>query len=129
MDNFIWLGVFILIIVSFWKVFEKAGHPGWASIIPIYNTYILIKVAQQPWWWLILMFIPLVNIVFALLLSLEVAKKFGRGTGFGVGLFFLPIVFYPILAFGDDRYISEETSQSVSEDSVPKENTPPSMGN
>jgi hypothetical protein len=87
-----------------WKVFEKAGQPGWASIIPIYNCYILLKIASKPGWWLILMFIPLVNLVIAFITYLGIAENFGKSTGFAVGLFFLPFIFFPILAFGDAQY-------------------------
>ena len=94
----------VLIIASLWMVFTKAGQPGWAAIIPIYNLYILTKIAGRPGWWVLLVFIPLVNIVIAVILSIDVAKSFGRGVGFGIGLCFLGLVFYPILAFGRDTY-------------------------
>ncbi|MGD0785595.1 MAG: DUF5684 domain-containing protein [Sedimentisphaerales bacterium] len=98
------LAIIIFMIVSMWKVFEKAGQPGWASIIPIYNCYILLKIASKPGWWLILMFIPLVNLVIAFITYLGIAENFGKSTGFAVGLFFLPFIFFPILAFGDAQY-------------------------
>ena len=94
----------ILMIASFWKVFTKAGQPGWASIIPIVNVYFLIKVAGRPGWWLILMLIPVVNLVICIIVSIDVAKAFGNGAGFGIGLFLLPFIFYPILAFGSAQY-------------------------
>jgi hypothetical protein len=98
--------VFAIVIwaLMFWKVFTKAGYPGWASIVPIYNMYILCKVAGKPGWWIILMFIPFVNIIIFLLLCIAIAERFGKGAGFGVGLFFLGIIFFPILGFGDARY-------------------------
>ena len=98
------LAIGILIIVSLWKVFVKAGQPGWASIIPFYNAYILIKIAGRPGWWLILFLIPLVNLVIAILVSIDVAKAFGKGAGFGIGLALLGFIFYPILAFSDATY-------------------------
>jgi len=98
------LAILVLIIASFWKVFAKAGHPGWAAIIPIYNIYILCKIAGRPGWWLLLLFIPLVNIIISAIVSIDVAKAFGRGTGFGIGLWLLGIIFYPILAFGSAQY-------------------------
>ncbi len=104
MVSLIQLAVVVLIIVSMWKVFLKAGQPGWAAIIPIYNAYILLKVAAKPGWWLILFFIPLVNLVFIFLTFLGVAEKFGKGAGFAVGLFFLGFIFFPILAFSDAQY-------------------------
>ena len=98
------LAVAVLMIVALWKVFVKAGQPGWACIIPIYNIYILLKIASKPGWWLILLFIPLVNIVIMFLTYLAIAEKFGKGTGFAVGLFFLGFIFFPILAFGSAQY-------------------------
>jgi hypothetical protein len=102
------LAIFVVIIASIWKVFVKAGQPGWAAIIPIYNLYILCKIAGKPGWWVILMFIPIVSIVIYLLVSLSVAKSFGKGAGFGVGLWILAFIFYPILAFGDATYVGPE---------------------
>lgn len=98
------IALIVLIIAGFWKTFTKAGHPGWASIIPIYNAYILLKVAGRPGWWLLLMLIPLVNVVIAIIVAIDVAKAFGKGTGFGLGLAFLAFIFYPILGFGDATY-------------------------
>ena len=96
------LGLFI--IVSMWKVFEKAGQPGWGILIPIYNIYLFLVIAGKPGWWIILYFIPLVNFVIGIIVSIEIAKKFGKDAGFGIGLAFLGIIFYPILAFGDAQY-------------------------
>jgi hypothetical protein len=98
------LAVVILILASFWKVFVKAGRQGWEGIIPIYNCYILLKIVDKPIWWLILMFIPIANIVVMFIVSMALAEKFGKSTGFAVGMFFLPFIFYPILAFGDAQY-------------------------
>jgi len=102
----IWLAVVILIFAGLWKVFVKAGKPGWASLIPIYNVIVLLEIAGKPLWWIVLMFIPVVNIVIAILVAIAVAEKFGKGAGFGLGLAFLPMVFYPILGFGDAQYQS-----------------------
>jgi hypothetical protein len=96
--------VIALMIVSCWKVFTKAGQPGWACLIPFYNLYIFFVIAKKPAWWIILCFIPLINIVFLTIASLEIAKNFGKGAGFGLGLAFLGFIFYPILAFSDAKY-------------------------
>jgi len=102
----LFVGVLVAIMIAaMWKVFEKAGKPGWAAIIPIYNYLVLLEVVGKPWWWLLLMIIPLVNIVFAIIMYVELAKSFGKGAGFAVGLIFLGIIFFPILGFGDARYI------------------------
>lgn len=98
------LAILVLIIAGFWKVFTKAGQPGWFSIIPIFNLFILLKIVGRPWWWLILFIIPLVNIIIAAILSMDVAKSFGKGIGFAIGLFFLGFIFYPILGFGKAEY-------------------------
>lgn len=94
----------VLYFVAMWKVFEKAGQPGWASIIPIYNVYIMLRIAGKPGWWLLLSPIPGVNIVLKIIMWLDFAKNFGQSAGFGVGLAFLGFIFMPILAFGDAKY-------------------------
>lgn len=87
-----------------WKVFTKAGQPGWASIIPIYNGVVLLQIAGKPVWWIILCIIPIANIVVAIILCIALSEKFGRGTGTALGLIFLPIIFFPILGFGSAQY-------------------------
>ena len=101
------IGIFL--IVCQWKVYVKAGKPGWASLIPIYNIVVLLEIVRKPIWWLVLMLIPVVNVVIAILIMIELAKVFGKDGGFTVGLILLPIVFYPILAFGDAQYIGDQT--------------------
>jgi hypothetical protein len=116
------LAILIFMIVSLWKVFSKAGEPGWVAIIPILNVYYLLKVAGKPGWWLILCFIPVLNLIPAILAPLGVSERFGKGVGFGIGLLFLPFIFYPILAFGSAQYgggtegaSGNETAPSLSE--------------
>ena len=101
------LGIPALVIAGFWKVFTKAAQPGWAAIVPIYNLVILVKIAGKPVWWVVLCLVPIVSIVILLLVSIAVAKKFGKGAGFAVGLLLLPMVFYPILGFGSAEYQGE----------------------
>lgn len=100
----IWLVVTIVILVGMAKVFIKAGQPGWAVIVPIYNTIVMIQVAGKPIWWFLLLFIPVVNFIIVILVSLAIAEKFGKGAGFGLGLAFLSPIFYPILGFGSAEY-------------------------
>ena len=88
----IYLAIFIVLIAGYWKVFEKAGEPGWAAIVPIYNLYVMLKIAGKPAWWLLLMLIPFVNLVIAIMVNLEIAKRFGKSDGFGIGLTFLSFV-------------------------------------
>lgn len=98
------LAIIVLIIAGVWKTFAKAGQPGWAVLIPIYNIYVLTQIARRPGWWVLLMFIPIVNFVVGIILSVDVARAFGKGTGFGVGLALLGFIFYPILGLGDATY-------------------------
>ncbi len=98
----------VLSVVGLWKLFAKAGKPGWAALIPIYNTCMVIDMAGKPIWWVILLFIPFVNIVVSVLVAIGLAKKFGRGTGTAIGLIFLPFIFLLILAFGSAEYKAVE---------------------
>ncbi len=106
--SLIYLAIIILVVAAQWKIFEKAGKPGWAAIIPIYNTIVLLEIINRPIWWIVLFLIPLVNLIFLLVFlvisGLDLAKYFGKDTGFAVGLILLPVVFYPILGFGDAQY-------------------------
>ncbi len=94
------LGIGIIALIGLWKCFVKAREPGWAAIVPIYNYLVYLKIADKPWWWLLLGLIPIVNIVFYILATAAFASKFGKGGGFTVGLILLPVVFYLILGFG-----------------------------
>jgi hypothetical protein len=94
----------VLAIAGMWKVFTKAGQPGWAAIIPIFNVIVLLKIAGKPLWWILLLLVPIANLVITILISIAVAEKFGKGAGFGVGLALLSFIFYPILGFGDAQY-------------------------
>ena len=99
------LALTILVIAGMWKIFVKAGEPGWAAIIPIYNLFILCKITAKPIWWLLLLVLcPFVNLIVAILITLALAKGFGKGTGFAIGMILLPFVFYPMLGFGDATY-------------------------
>jgi hypothetical protein len=100
----IYLAIFVLYVVGLWMVFVKAGEEGWKAIIPIWNTLIVLKLVGRDWWWILLLLIPFVNIVIWIIVSLDLAKSFGRGTGFGLGLAFIPIVWYPLLGFGPEKY-------------------------
>lgn len=98
------LAAAIVMIAAMWKTFTKAGKPGWASIIPIYNIVVLIEICGRPMWNIAMLFVPFANIVFLFMIYIDVAKSFGKSAGFGVGLALLGIVFWPILAFGDAKY-------------------------
>ncbi|WP_291720524.1 DUF5684 domain-containing protein [Bernardetia sp.] len=104
----IYLVIIIAVVVAQWKIFEKAGKPGWASIIPIYNLIVFLEIINRPIWWIVFFLIPVVNIIFALVFlvisGLDLAKVFGKDTGFAIGLILLPVVFYMILGFSDAQY-------------------------
>ena len=92
-------------IVAMWKLYVKAGKPGWAAIIPIYNVIVMLQIAKKPWWYLLLMLIPIVNFVIAIITTMAFVKAYGKDTAWGIlAIFFAPIV-YPILAFGDSKYV------------------------
>lgn len=97
--------VVAIVIIGGWKVFEKAGQPGWAILIPIYNLYVMLRIAGRPGWWLILYLIPLVNLIIMIIVALDIAKAFGQSSAFGFFLLFLFCgIGYLILGFGDYRY-------------------------
>jgi len=100
----VYLAVIVLIVAAMWKIFVKAGKPGWAAIIPIYNLIVLLEIAGRPLWWFLLMLIPLVNLVMFIIVAVDVARKFGKGIGFAIGMLILPFIFYPMLAWGDAQY-------------------------
>ncbi|MBE0504345.1 MAG: signal peptidase I [Desulfuromonadales bacterium] len=101
--------IILLIIASFWKVFVKAGQPGWKSLIPIYNLFVLLQIAGCPSWWLLMFFLPVVNIYFMVVMHIRLAEKFGKPPLFGFALCFLGFIFFPILAFGPAIYEGEES--------------------
>ncbi len=101
----IYIALIVLFVAAMWIVYRKANQPGWAVIIPIYNYIVMFRIIGRPWWWLLLMLIPLVNFVIAIMVMLDLAKSFGKGTGFAIGLIFLAPIFILILAFGSARYV------------------------
>jgi hypothetical protein len=100
----LYMVVIVFYIFCMWKVYVKAGKPGWAAIIPIYNVLVQLEIVGRPWWYLLLLFVPVVNFVIGIIVLFDLAKVFGKGTGFGFGLLFLSFIFIPILAFGDAKY-------------------------
>jgi hypothetical protein len=100
----VWLAIVGLVLASMWTVFAKAGQPGWGVLVPIFNIYLLTKIANRPAWWTVLFFVPFVNFIMFAVISIDVAKAFGKGVGFGIGLWLFGVVFYPILAFGSAEY-------------------------
>ena len=98
------LVIAVIMIIANWKVFTKAGKPGWASIIPLYNMYVMFEIAGMNGWMFLLTFIPIVNIIIQIMLYLNLAKKFGKSTGFAIGLILLNPIFLLMLAFGNTEY-------------------------
>ena len=115
--GFVFLGIFslavlVFYIISMWKIFVKAGKPGWAILIPFYNTLVELEILGRPWWFLLLMiFIPIADFVIGIILIFDMARVFGKSTGFGFGLLFLSFIFIPILAFSDAKYIGPIAGQ------------------
>jgi hypothetical protein len=110
---FFWLlyfAVIALLIVSMWKLFVRAGKPGWASIIPIYNSVVMLEIAGKPLWWIFMLFIPFVNIVFGFLILYHFSKAYGKSDGFSIAVALLSIVFIPLLAFSDAKYQGPATA-------------------
>ena len=104
------LGIIVLIFAGFWKMFEKAGKPGWAGIIPIYNLYVLVKISGNAWYWFALFFVPVINFFATLKVSIDIAGKFNKGILFGLGLTFISFIFYPLLGFGGYQYNDDTPS-------------------
>lgn len=112
----IYFGIIALMIISMWKVYEKANKPGWAAIVPIYNLIIMLEIAKKPTWWVAMYFVPFANIVFMIMTMNAVSKNFGKDEGFTVGLVLLGVVFWPILAFGSARYVDSKVMAASGND-------------
>lgn len=102
------LALAVFVLVAMWKLFAKAGKPGWACLVPFYNTYCLFDIAFGNGWLFLLTFVPCVNFVFLIMLYFKLAKAFGQGVGFGFGLLFLSPIFFAILAFGKSEYVGPQ---------------------
>ncbi len=111
----------VITIISWWKIFTKAGREGWKSLIPIYNLIVLLEIAHMPLWWVVLFFIPVANFIALIMLNNNLAKTFGKSSAFGLGLTFLGFIFYPILAFGPAQYSGNQNSSNE----VPNTSSPP----
>ena len=101
------LVILVVVVAGVWKTFEKAGAPGWAALIPIFNLYIMVKIADREWWWVLLMLIPIVGFILGVIVAIDLAAKFGKTALYGVGLIFLGFIFWPMLGFGEAEYQGE----------------------
>lgn len=97
-----------ILIAALWKIYVKAGKPGWAVLIPFYGNYCQFDIIFGNGWLFLLLFVPLVNAVVLIMMFFKLAAVFGKGIGFGFGLMFLPFIFVPILGFGDAEYIGPQ---------------------
>lgn len=104
----IWLAVVVLFLAANWKIFTKAGQPGWASLIPFYNLFVMMRIVGLPAWFLLLYFVPIANLFVSIYVVYRLATAFGKGVGYTVGLIFLSPIFFPLLAFGDAEYQGAE---------------------
>jgi hypothetical protein len=96
--------VAIILLAAMWRIYSKAGQPGWAAIVPVYNVYVLLKIVGRPGWWLLLYLVPVVNLIVWIIVQLDLAQAFGKGVGFALGLILLPGLFHLILGFGGATY-------------------------
>lgn len=102
----------ILTVAGKWKVYEKAGKPGWAALIPIYTWIVMLEIVGKPVWWVILFFIPCVNIIFLIWTINLMSKSYGQSEGFTIGLILLGFIFWPILGFGSYQYIGPSAAEA-----------------
>ncbi len=110
---YFWITVILLIllIVSFWKIFIKANKPGWASIIPVYNVLVELEIIERPVWWIILLFVPIVNAVVGIIIALDLASRFGKSAAWAIFLLIIfPYIGYPIMAFDQTKYQAKGSS-------------------
>jgi hypothetical protein len=103
------VAVAVFEVAAMWKMYVKAGQPGWGCIVPIYNMYLMCLIGGKPGWWLILFFIPVVNVIIQILVIIGIARNFGKGGGFAAGLIFLSPIFIPILGFGSAQYVGDQS--------------------
>jgi hypothetical protein len=94
-----------ILVAGYWRLFTKAGKPGWAILVPIYNAIVMQQISGKPLWWILLYFVPGVNIVIAVICIFALAENFGKGKGYALGMLFLPWVFVPMLAFSDAQFV------------------------
>jgi hypothetical protein len=104
--------IWVITVIGQWKVYEKAGKPGWACIIPIYNLIVMLEIIGKPIWWIFLFLVPCVNIIFAIWTFNLLSKSFGQSEGFTIGLVLLPYIFFPILGFGNYTYLGPSAAEA-----------------
>lgn len=95
----------IVMVISLWKIFEKAGKPGWACLVPIYNNMVMAEIGGKESWFGLLPMIPYIGVIWSIWIQNRLSKSFGKEIGFTLGMIFLPLIFFPILAFGSAEYV------------------------
>ena len=108
----VYLAILLVTIIGCWKAYNKAGKPGWACIIPIYNVIVWLQICGRPLWWFILLLIPIFNIIIFIIICIDFAKSFGKGAGFGIGIFLLGFIFIPMIGFGSATYIGPAAAKA-----------------
>lgn len=122
------IAVVVVLVISYWKIFEKAGESGWKALVPVYSEYVMYKIGWEAKWFLISLALIVLNLIFAfaglvmiawipsigslvigIIFAVKLAEAFGKSGGFAVGLIFLPVIFFPILAFGSAQYVKGQT--------------------
>ena len=94
----------VAMLAALWRIFSKAGQPGWKALVPIYGAVVFMRIVKRPGWWVLLLVIPLVNIIPSTMLCIDLARVFGKGGGYAAGLMLVPPVFLLMLAFGNAQY-------------------------
>ena len=104
------LSIYVLLVIAWWNIFQKAGEAGWKSLIPLYNTYILFQISWGNGWLFLLGFIPVVSLVVTIIMNVKLSRAFGHGTGFAIGLILIPNLFTLILGFDNSTYLGPQRS-------------------
>ncbi len=111
----IYLIILLPMILGWWKIFQKAGKPGWAAIIPFYNYIVACEIVGKPIWWFLLMICPCINFIFLIWVANLISKSFGKSEGFTVGLVILNPIFACILGFGDAVYLGPSAKEAMAD--------------
>jgi len=116
---FVLIAVAVVVTIGMWKAFAKAGQPGWAVLVPIYNIIVLLRVAGLPWYWVFAPFVAIIPIlgwiayiVWIVWIHHRISTRFGQGVGFTIGLTLLGPIFWLILGFGSSKYVAEQPAQA-----------------
>ena len=116
---FVFIAIAVVVVVGMWKTFEKAGQPGWAAIIPIYNLVVMFRLGGQSGWFALAILLNLIPFIGGLAWlgiiiwnHVNISKRFGQGVGFAIGLVLLAPIFWLILGFGSSKYVAEQPAQA-----------------